>query len=87
MRAHSHHGDDLSMPGSPGDSASMRSMDDLSPRSMVDEDGRQSRPGSSDNVQASTDLAPSSIPPLLSRTASDRGRCPPMFSRDLVSSS
>ncbi|KAK9835585.1 hypothetical protein WJX74_003633 [Apatococcus lobatus] len=51
MRAHSHHGDDLSMPGSPGDSASIRSVDDLSPRSMVDEDGRQSRPGSSDNVQ------------------------------------
>ena len=43
--------DDMSMPGSPGETASMRSTDDLSPRSMADEDGRHNRPGSSDNVQ------------------------------------
>ncbi len=41
----------MSMPGSPGETASIRSTEDLSPRSMLDEDGRQSRPGSSDNVQ------------------------------------
>ncbi|KAK9838407.1 hypothetical protein WJX84_002853 [Apatococcus fuscideae] len=56
MRSHSHRGegghmDDMSMPGSPGETASMRSTDDLSPRSMADEDGRHNRPGSSDNVQ------------------------------------